>query len=670
MEPGRTALVGTFGPRSADELTRLFAAREAARCDLIELRLDLVPGVRDRLADLIAAAPAPVVATCRRHVDGGGFMGSEVARLRLLHAAARSGAAWVDVESDVSDGDVPDAPGVRVIRSTHIERLPEDPIGIVERLLAPPADVGKLVVREGGERDALRLMRLIASNRGRLAGHLVQQRYTRFASFLLGAPVAYAALRPGGRIGLDLPTVPEFLDHADLCRARWGTRAWVLLGGDVEQSVSPQMLNLAFTSLGMDVVALRWSCADARPALDALTRFGGAGAAITIPHKQSLGTLLATRDAEIGDAARATGAVNTVLLRYGDLAAENTDVAGILDALAGIAPASLDGAAGLVIGAGGAARAGVLAIRRLGGRPVVFARRPEAADSLRAVGADEIVADAEAACATAPLVVLDATPAGPPGGEPVFDPALLPRRAVILDMLVAARPTALLAAASAAGHVAVPGMSMLAHQAARQVVHMGAARPDADAMFSLGMALLEARARPVVLIGLRCSGKTAVGRHLALLSGRMYVDTDDEIERLCGTSPDALIRAGEEERLRTIEADALRALAGRTGLVVATGGGAALSGDALASLCDGAHVVLLDAALGTLLARLSEAPRARLTELSLAAELQRQRDERMATYEALATRSEDTSTRAAVEVAEALAAWLDRESGAALRPVP
>ena len=73
MGPGRTALVGTFGPRTADELLRVLSDPEAARCDLVELRLDLVPHAAERLDELIAAAPVPVLATCRRPADGGAF---------------------------------------------------------------------------------------------------------------------------------------------------------------------------------------------------------------------------------------------------------------------------------------------------------------------------------------------------------------------------------------------------------------------------------------------------------------------------------------------------------------------------------------------------------------------------------------------------------------------
>ena len=126
----------------------------------------------------------------------------------------------------------------------------------------------------------------------------------------------------------------------------------------------------------------------------------------------------------------------------------------------------------------------------------------------------------------------------------MLDVGGLPEPAVVLDMLVAGRRTAILAAADAAGHRTVPGVAMLAHQAARQVEHLLGRRADADDLRALGADLLGARRRNVVLLGLRCSGKTSVGRLLAGLTGRSFVDVDDEVTRATGRSPGVWIAAG------------------------------------------------------------------------------------------------------------------------------
>lgn len=663
MRDGRATLVGTFGPRSADELQRVLAAPEAARCGLIELRLDLVPDAAGHVARLVAASPVPVVVTCRRAEDGGGYEEGEPARLDLLERAVAVGAQWVDLEHDVPAAELPRFRDALVLRSAHVPRLPDDPSEWVDALLAPPAAAGKLVALGGDARDALRLLRTVAAHAGRLVGHVVSQPFTRFASCLLGAPFAYAALRPGGRLGLALPLVPAMLDGADLARARRGTRAWVLVGRDVEASVSPQMLNAAFARSGADVVALRWSTDDPAAVLAALETFDWAGAAVTIPHKQAVHDLLLARGASLGPDAAATGAVNTVLRRAGELAGENTDVGGLADALAPVLPADAVGSGALVLGAGGAARAAVLALRRLGLQVCVHARRAEAADALTALGA-AFVTDVDAALRDGPAVVVDATPAGPPGGSPLVDLARLPGPAVVLDMLVAGRPTALLAAAAARGHTAVPGLAMLAAQAARQVEHLTGARPPAAELAVVGELLLAARERRVVVLGLRCSGKSAVGRRLAALLGHTFVDVDEDVADALGRTPDELIRAGEEARFRAAERASMSRLASRSGVVVATGGGAALAPDVLDTLCAGAFVVLLDAADDVLLSRLAAEPRAALTALPPGPELARQRIERMPVYEARCQRVERTDLCDVDEVAESLAAWIARETTA------
>ena len=79
--------------------------------------------------------------------------------------------------------------------------------------------------------------------------------------------------------------------------------------------------------------------------------------------------------------------------------------------------------------------------------------------------------------------------------------------------------------------------------------------------------------RTVVLVGFMAAGKTSVGRRVADRLGYRFVDLDDEIERLAGSSVPEIFADGGEERFRQLEARATRRLStgGRT--VIATGGG-------------------------------------------------------------------------------------------------
>lgn len=180
-----------------------------------------------------------------------------------------------------------------------------------------------------------------------------------------------------------------------------------------------------------------------------------AGANVTIPHKVRVLEHLDQIDAE----ARAVGAVNTVTRRGDQLVGVNTDVVGLRAALAevGVEPR---GAAAVVLGVGGSARAAAVA---LDGASVTFvARRPEAAGPLQPVLAwsdprwHELVASAD--------VLVNATPLGR-RGEEALPPRLEPAGAVV-DLVYRNGGTPLTALARRLGRPCADGWSILVAQGA------------------------------------------------------------------------------------------------------------------------------------------------------------------------------------------------------------
>jgi shikimate kinase len=79
--------------------------------------------------------------------------------------------------------------------------------------------------------------------------------------------------------------------------------------------------------------------------------------------------------------------------------------------------------------------------------------------------------------------------------------------------------------------------------------------------------------RHVVLVGLPGAGKSTVGKLLATMLGRPFVDIDDEIERIAGQSIQAVFEHHGEAHFRQLEAEATKNLATQSPSVVATGGG-------------------------------------------------------------------------------------------------
>ena len=659
-----TLLVGTYGPRSTASLLAILRGPAARACDLVEVRLDYLPDAAARLPEILRASPKPVMATCRRAGEGGAFDGDESTRLGLLGRAADLGAAWVDVEDDVPASEV--APlagrGAKIVRSLHVPALPDRADEVVTRLLAAPADAAKLVPLKASAADIVRLLDLVGRHGERLAAHVSNSPFSRYAGAAMGSLFTYVSLRPGGRIPAPIPTVRLAVERMRFERLRRGAPLFVLIGADVERSVSPDMLNRAFEGLGLRHVALRWSCDDPAPALDALERFGWTGLAVTVPHKERVLALLKSRGARLSPEAEEAGAVNTVLQDEKGLVGHNTDLRGILDAVrpfGSVQPVA--GRTALVLGAGGAARTAVRAAVRLGAKEVVVhARRADAAQALTGLRREgeppvRVAATATDALASAPSLVMQATPAGGAGGAPAIDFAALPGRALLLEMIVSPGFTANEAAALAAGHRVARGFHMLLHQA-REQVRLIAGRPaNYYGMRSAGTSSLNALATSVVLVGLRCTGKSETGARLARLLGRPFIDTDREVETRAGRTPDAMIRAGDEAAFREFEAEALRDAFARPGAVVATGGGAALHAAILRNAAALWPVVLLDAPDDVLLARWTAAPRAALSDLAPAAELARQRAERVALYREIARATIDVSEASPDEVAEAIA---------------
>ena len=185
------------------------------------------------------------------------------------------------------------------------------------------------------------------------------------------------------------------------------------------------------------------------------------GCNATAPHKQNLIPLLD----ELDMGAREVGAVNCVVPRSGRLLGHNSDVDGVVWALSG---GDLRGRSAAVVGAGGAARAAVVALRGLGVAEVrVVARRPDAIEDLEVVPFDNAARAFEGAAA-----IINATPLGLAGGHRMPDEILaaLPaaaRDATVLDMVYAPRETLLLRAAAGCGLRAVDGTAMLIGQARR-----------------------------------------------------------------------------------------------------------------------------------------------------------------------------------------------------------
>jgi shikimate dehydrogenase len=240
------------------------------------------------------------------------------------------------------------------------------------------------------------------------------------------------------------------------------TRLAGVIGDPIRHSRSPAIHNAAYRAAGLDWVFVAFEVRAGRghDAVRAMPVLDVRGLSVTMPHKAD-----AFRACdELSADATALEVVNTVVLREdGSLLGDSTDGEGLLRSLAD-AGLHVDARSVLVVGAGGAARAAVLALSRAGARLTVAARRPEAAKAAARLAPGSTVAPLDSVDGGEYEVVLNATPLGM-NGEAI--PVQAPGAGQwAVDLIYHPAETRFLAAAAHRGARTVGGLGMLVHQAA------------------------------------------------------------------------------------------------------------------------------------------------------------------------------------------------------------
>ena len=243
-----------------------------------------------------------------------------------------------------------------------------------------------------------------------------------------------------------------------------------VIGWPVDHSRSPRVHGYWLDHYKIDgaYVPLAVAPDDLQAALRALPLLGFAGANVTIPHKEAALRLVD----DVDPVAARIGAVNTITVgRDGRLLGANSDGVGFIENLRAGAP-DWQAATGpsVILGAGGAARAVIVALLDAGARELRIVNRTRArAEALAELGGARcrVVdwADREPALDGAALLV-NTTSCGMAGQPPLdISPRPLAPGAVVNDIVYVPLKTDLLTHAAAEGFTAVDGLGMLLHQA-------------------------------------------------------------------------------------------------------------------------------------------------------------------------------------------------------------
>ena len=322
------------------------------------------------------------------------------------------------------------------------------------------------------------------------------------------------------------------------------------------------------------------------------------GLNVTIPYKKSIVPLLD----EVDGIAEKTGAVNTVLNKNGKLIGYNTDYYGMKYALEA-AKITLKGKNVLILGSGGA---GIVAEKLAideGAASVEIVSRKSKLNY-------ENIYDREKT-----QVIINATPVGtfPFAGGAACDVSRFKNLEGAFDCVYNPFRSKFVLDAEKIGARACGGLTMLVAQAVYSEkiwgettggIADGTAEKTVDGTFETANGTAEKtaditadgsaetadcenkiraalgevlkRETNISLVGMPGAGKTTVGRILAEKLGMKFCDTDEEIEKIAGESPEKIIEKSGEERFREIETEVAESVSSLRGVVIATGGGTIL----------------------------------------------------------------------------------------------
>ncbi len=273
------------------------------------------------------------------------------------------------------------------------------------------------------------------------------------------------------------------------------TKLFAVLGEPVTHSLSPSIQNPAFEAAGVDgvYVALRCTSEGLGGLMRGIAHAGGGGN-VTLPHKEAAAALVD----EPSDLVERTGACNTFWSSEGRLRGDNTDVAGFQGAVRSLLGKPPVGSSALLLGAGGAARAAIVALMSDGiGAVAVWNRTAGRAEELaRELGEDRtrvIRSEGELGAQTFDLIV-NSTSLGLRADDPMpLDLRAVQRPGAILDLVYRANGTALVREARSLEIPAADGGEMLVRQGAEAFERWWDRPAPLEAMFR---ALDQARRGP------------------------------------------------------------------------------------------------------------------------------------------------------------------------------
>jgi len=241
---------------------------------------------------------------------------------------------------------------------------------------------------------------------------------------------------------------------------RGSTEIYGVIGFPVKHSLSPVFQNAAFSYLGIDAVYVPFEIApeDLEEALKGLKKVGIKGLNVTVPHKEKVLSLADSLSEEVKE----IGAANTLKFTLEGIEAYNTDWVGFLRAIEELRDPR--GKRVLVLGAGGASRAVLYALKRVGARIYLWNRTKEKALRLSEEFEGEVVDSVEEVLDKVEVIVNTTSVGLKPEDKPLFDYSRIESSHIVVDLIY--KETPLIKVAREKGCLYQNGFPMLVYQGA------------------------------------------------------------------------------------------------------------------------------------------------------------------------------------------------------------
>lgn len=314
------------------------------------------------------------------------------------------------------------------------------------------------------------------------------------------------------------------------------------------------------------------------------------GINVTIPYKQAVIPFLD----EISDEAKKIGAVNTIVKKEGKLFGFNTDFFG-MRALIKSAGLDLENKTVLILGTGGTSKTAVEVSKSLGATEIVKVSRKKSSDTVTYDEAYKKFSGAD--------VIINTTPVGmfPNADKTPVDVKKFKNLQGVIDAVYNPLRTNFVLDAESIGAKGRGGLYMLVAQAVYASALFLDKTADESVIDKTYARILKEK-RNIVLCGMPSSGKTTVGKEIAKVFGKKFIDTDDVVvEKKKESISDIFEKYGEGE-FRKEERLAIEELSKENGLVIATGGGAVLDENNVRALRRNGVILFLDRSLENLVA--------------------------------------------------------------------